>query len=84
MIGRMLFAIISGQMLGSFVSGIANDAFGWRSALAIGTRWSRSLSTAVAWLAMPRRPGRAIGRPRRGARLPRSTAACWPIRRRLG
>ena len=36
MIGRMLFAIISGQMLGSVVSGFANDAFGWRSALFIG------------------------------------------------
>ena len=36
MIGRMLFAIISGQMLGSIVSGFANDAFGWHSALVIG------------------------------------------------
>ena len=36
MIGRMLFAIISGQMLGSVVSGFANDAFGWHSSLVIG------------------------------------------------
>ncbi|MEO8079593.1 MAG: MFS transporter [Caldimonas sp.] len=52
MIGRMLFAIISGQMLGSFVSGIANDAFGWRSALVIGMAIA-IVATAVAWLAMP-------------------------------
>ena len=35
MIGRMLLAIITGQMLGSVVAGLANDAFGWRSALVI-------------------------------------------------
>lgn len=54
MIGRMLFAIISGQMLGSVVSGFANDAFGWRASLlvaaAIGT-----LATAIAWLGMSAR-----------------------------
>ena len=33
-LGRMLFAIISGQMLGSVVSGFANVAFGWRSLMA--------------------------------------------------
>ena len=52
MIGRMLFAIISGQMLGSVVSGFANDAFGWHSALAIGAGVG-AVAAAVAWLAMP-------------------------------
>jgi MFS transporter, DHA1 family, inner membrane transport protein len=52
MIGRMLFAIISGQMLGSVVSGLANDAFGWHSALFIGAAIG-ALATAFAWLAMP-------------------------------
>ena len=52
MIGRMLFAIISGQMLGSVVSGFANDAFGWHSALVIGAGVG-AVAAAVAWLAMP-------------------------------
>jgi len=52
MIGRMLFAIISGQMLGSVVSGFANDAFGWHSALFIGAGVGAA-AAAVAWLAMP-------------------------------
>lgn len=52
MIGRMLFAIISGQMLGSVVSGLANDAFGWHSALTIGAAIG-ALATAVAWFGMP-------------------------------
>jgi predicted MFS family arabinose efflux permease len=52
MIGRMLFAIISGQMLGSVVSGFANDAFGWHSALVIGAAVGAA-GAAVAWLAMP-------------------------------
>ena len=52
MIGRMLFAIISGQMLGSVVSGFANDAFGWHSALAIGAGVG-AVGAAIAWLAMP-------------------------------
>ena len=51
-IGRMLFAIISGQMLGSIVSGFANDAFGWQSALFIGAALA-ALAAAVAWLGMP-------------------------------
>ena len=33
MIGRMLVAIITGQMLGSTLAGLANDAYGWRSGL---------------------------------------------------
>jgi len=53
MIGRMLFAIISGQMLGSVVSGFANDAFGWHSALAIGAAIG-AIAAAIAWGAMPR------------------------------
>ena len=53
MIGWMLFAIISGQTLGSVVSGFANDAFGWHSALAIGAALA-AVATAVAWGAMPR------------------------------
>ena len=52
MIGRMLFAIISGQMLGSVVSGFANDAFGWHSALVIGAGVG-AVGAAIAWLAMP-------------------------------
>jgi predicted MFS family arabinose efflux permease len=52
MIGRMLFAIISGQMLGSVVSGLANDAFGWHSALVIGAGVGAS-AAAVAWFALP-------------------------------
>ena len=52
MIGRMLFAIISGQMLGSVVSGFANDAFGWRSALFIAAGVG-AVAAAVAWLGMP-------------------------------
>lgn len=35
MLGRMLFAIIGGQLLGSVVAGLAYGAFGWRSPLAI-------------------------------------------------
>jgi len=52
MIGRMLFAIISGQMLGSVVSGLANDAFGWHSSLVVGAAVG-AIAAAVAWLAMP-------------------------------
>jgi predicted MFS family arabinose efflux permease len=51
MIGRMLFAIIAGQMLGSIVSGFANDAFGWRSSLVVAAAIG-ALATAIAWLGM--------------------------------
>jgi predicted MFS family arabinose efflux permease len=34
-VGRMLVAIISGQMLGSAGAGVASDAFGWRAAIAL-------------------------------------------------
>jgi predicted MFS family arabinose efflux permease len=53
MIGRLLFAIITGQMLGSTVAGFANLAFGWRSALLIAAI-AALLATALAWLALPR------------------------------
>jgi predicted MFS family arabinose efflux permease len=61
-LGRMLFAIISGQMLGSVVSGFANVAFGWRSALFIGSGFGL-LAAIVAWTRMPAdpRPGDASG-----------------------
>ena len=52
MLGRMLFAIISGQMLGSVVSGFANVAFGWRSSLIIASGVG-SVAAIVAWTAMP-------------------------------
>ena len=61
MIGRMLFAIISGQMLGSVVSGFANDAFGWHSALVIGAGVG-AVAAAVAWTAMPAAAGAAASR----------------------
>ncbi len=55
MIGRMLFAIISGQMLGSVVSGFANVAFGWHSALLVASGVG-ALAAIVAWTAMPAEP----------------------------
>lgn len=60
-IGRMLFAIISGQMLGSVVSGFANDAFGWHSSLVIGAGVGAA-ATAVAWFAMPAEASRSARR----------------------
>ncbi|MEO5845350.1 MAG: MFS transporter, partial [Caldimonas sp.] len=41
-----------GQMLGSVVSGLANDVFGWHSALVIGAGVGAA-AAAIAWLAMP-------------------------------
>jgi predicted MFS family arabinose efflux permease len=35
MVGRLLVAIISGQMLGSAAAGLVSDAFGWRGAMAL-------------------------------------------------
>lgn len=54
MIGRMLLAIISGQMLGSVVAGLANAALGWRSALVIAAA-AGIVASALAWWVMPRR-----------------------------
>ena len=53
MIGRMLVAIITGQMLGSTLAGLANDAFGWRSGLAIAAL-AALLAAGLAWTAIPR------------------------------
>ena len=53
MIGRMLFAIISGQMLGSVVSGFANIAFGWHSALFIAAGVG-AVAAGIAWIFLPR------------------------------
>jgi predicted MFS family arabinose efflux permease len=51
-IGRLLLAIITGQMLGSSVAGFANDAFGWRSGLAVAA--AAAIGAALlAWAAMP-------------------------------
>lgn len=47
-IGRMLFAIIAGQMMGSVVAGLANAALGWRSALAISAAIS-VLAALLLW-----------------------------------
>ncbi|MDQ2735290.1 MAG: MFS transporter, partial [Pseudomonadota bacterium] len=47
MIGRMLFAIIAGQMLGSVVSGYANVAFGWHSSLFIGAALGAVVLSAI-------------------------------------
>ncbi|MCJ0763676.1 MFS transporter [Variovorax terrae] len=52
MIGRMLFAIIAGQMLGSIVSGLANEAFGWHSALVISTILA-AVGAVLLWQARP-------------------------------
>ncbi len=48
MIGRMLFAMISGQMLGSVVAGFANGAFGWRSPFGIAAVLAIG-AAGVAW-----------------------------------
>jgi predicted MFS family arabinose efflux permease len=60
MLGRMLLAIISGQMLGSVVSGFANVAFGWHSALFIASGVG-AVAAAVAWTAMPPAAARGDG-----------------------
>ncbi|MDW5441901.1 MFS transporter [Polaromonas sp. SM01] len=52
MIGRMLFAIIAGQMLGSVVSGLANEAFGWHSALVIAAVLG-AVGAVFLWQAKP-------------------------------
>jgi predicted MFS family arabinose efflux permease len=64
MIGRMLVAIITGQMLGSTVAGFANAAFGWRSALWIAAV-AAVLACALAWsaLARPRASRTGAGTP---------------------
>jgi len=51
MIGRMLFAIISGQMLGSMVGGAVGESAGWRSAMAAAAAVG-VLAALAAWLAV--------------------------------
>ena len=51
MIGRMLVAIITGQMLGSTVAGLANDLFGWRSGLAVAAA-TALVAAGLAWFAI--------------------------------
>ena len=51
-IGRMLFALISGQMLGSLVAGFASAAFGWRWAFGIACVLAL-LATILVWTALP-------------------------------
>lgn len=51
MIGRMLFAIIAGQMLGSVISGYANVAYGWRSPL-MAAALLGAVAAAIAWLTL--------------------------------
>jgi predicted MFS family arabinose efflux permease len=59
MVGRLLVAIISGQMLGSAVAGAMSDVFGWRSALALAAAVA-VLAAASTWVAAPRAPRPAM------------------------
>jgi predicted MFS family arabinose efflux permease len=61
-IGRMLFALISGQMLGSIVAGFASGAFGWRSAFWISCALA-VVATVVAWTALRAAPPDASAGP---------------------
>jgi YNFM family putative membrane transporter len=53
MVGRLLVAIISGQMLGSAAAGLVSDVFGWRSALALAAAVA-VVAAASTWAAVPR------------------------------
>ena len=72
MIGRMLVAIITGQMLGSTVAGLANDLFGWRSGLAVAAA-TAFVAAGLAWFAIAA-PARADLAP---ARVQLSIAALY-------
>lgn len=62
-IGRMLFALISGQMLGSVVAGFAAQAAGWRSAFWISFVLA-GIAAALLWAALRHAPpGAAAGAP---------------------
>jgi predicted MFS family arabinose efflux permease len=61
-IGRMLVAIISGQMLGSACSGVLGGAFGWRSSLALAAAVAAAAALS-AWLALPRARRQAASPP---------------------
>jgi predicted MFS family arabinose efflux permease len=52
-VGRLLVAIISGQMLGSAAAGLVSDVFGWRSALALAAAVA-VVAAASTWAAVPR------------------------------
>ena len=51
-IGRLLLAIITGQMLGSSVAGFVNDAFGWRGSLGVAAV-AATAAAILAWAATP-------------------------------
>ncbi len=57
-IGRLLFALISGQMLGSIVAGLAAQAAGWRSAFWISFALACG-AAALLWMALRQAPPRA-------------------------
>lgn len=61
-IGRLLLAIITGQMLGSSVAGFVNDAFGWRSSLGVAAL-AGAVAALLAWATMP---AAALARPATG------------------
>lgn len=62
-IGRMLVALIGGQMLGSLVAGLASEAWGWRSAFLIACALG-FIATVLVWTAkLPEKaPSGAHGR----------------------
>lgn len=59
-IGRMLFALISGQMLGSIVAGFASEAAGWQSAFWISFVLA-VIATALLWMGLRGDHGHAGG-----------------------
>ena len=52
-VGRLLVAIISGQMLGSAAAGLVSDAFGWRGAMALAAAVA-VVAAASTWATVPR------------------------------
>jgi predicted MFS family arabinose efflux permease len=48
-VGRMLVAIISGQMLGSATSGLVSDAFGWHGSLGVAAAVAVIATGLSAW-----------------------------------
>jgi predicted MFS family arabinose efflux permease len=66
-IGRMLFALITGQMLGSIVAGFAGAAFGWRAAFWISCTLA-VLAAIVVWTPLRTAASPGVG----GARTPAS------------
>jgi len=65
MIGRMLFAIIGGQMAGSAMAGVACQAWGWRSPLILA-----AVVAAVGAMALLRMPPAPRVRPADGVARP--------------